>query len=103
MAKTTYLFRRKNVFYFRFRVPAQHQNLFKTREIVQSLRTESREEATYRALRLAAHINSLLHDIKAGKAREISSIDSLTSLSARDNEQNTFKPIKAVITPGQSH
>jgi hypothetical protein len=36
MGKTPYLFRRKNVFYFRVRIPAKLQNSFDAREIIQS-------------------------------------------------------------------
>ena len=39
MAKIPFLFRRKNVFYFRIRVPVEYQELFKSREIVQNRKT----------------------------------------------------------------
>lgn len=54
MAKIPYLVRRKNVFYFRLGVPADLREIIKTREIFQSLRTQDRDEAARRALKLAA-------------------------------------------------
>jgi hypothetical protein len=38
MRKTAYLFGRKNVFYFRYRVSLSGQNLFGSRKIIQSLK-----------------------------------------------------------------
>lgn len=70
MAKIPYLVRRKNVFYFRLGVPADLREIIKTREIFQSLRTQNRDEAARRALKLAAHFKSLLHDLKTGKTSE---------------------------------
>lgn len=46
MAKTPYLVRRKNIFYFRLAVPAELREIVKSREIVQSLKTENRLDAT---------------------------------------------------------
>jgi hypothetical protein len=70
MAKIPYLVRRKNVFYFRLGVPADLREIVKSREIIQSLRTEDSDEATRRALKLAAHFKSLLHELKTGKTSE---------------------------------
>jgi hypothetical protein len=67
MAKIPYLVRRKNVFYFRLGVPADLREIVKSREIIQSLRTEDSDEATRRALKLAAHFKSLLHELKTGQ------------------------------------
>ncbi|WP_442919674.1 DUF6538 domain-containing protein [Methylobacter sp.] len=58
MAKIPYLVRRKNIFYFRLRIPAEYQELLKVREIVQSLKTEKQAEAIPLALQLAAHYKS---------------------------------------------
>jgi hypothetical protein len=69
--KIPYLFRRKNIYYFRIRIPAECQNSLKAREIIQSLKTENREEATHLALKLAAHFKATLHDLKTGKAQRI--------------------------------
>jgi len=38
MAKIPYLFRRKNIYYFRIRISAECQNSLKAREIIQSLK-----------------------------------------------------------------
>ena len=70
MAKIPYLVRRKNVFYFRLGIPADLREIVKSREIIQSLRTQDSEEATRRALKLAAHFKTLLHDLKTGKTSE---------------------------------
>nr|WP_157205471.1 DUF6538 domain-containing protein [Methylomonas koyamae] len=51
------------MFYFRLAVPA------KSREIIQSLRTQNSDEAERSALMLAAHFKTLLHDLKAGKTQ----------------------------------
>ncbi|ANE55771.1 DUF6538 domain-containing protein [Methylomonas sp. DH-1] len=67
MAKIPYLVRRKNVFYFRLGVPADLREIIKTRKIFQSLRTQDSDEAARRALKLAAHFKTLLHDLKTGK------------------------------------
>lgn len=85
MGKIPYLVRRKNVFYFRVRIPAKHQISFDAREIVQSLRTENREEATHQALKLAANFKALLLDLKAGRADKVSRADLLST--------STDKPI----------
>lgn len=71
MAKIPYLVRRKNVFYFRLVVPTEFRESAKVREIIKSLRTENREEATHQALKLAAHFTASLHDLKIGKAQQI--------------------------------
>jgi hypothetical protein len=68
MGKYPIVVRRKNVFYFRVRIPAKHQISFDAREIVQSLRNENREEATHKALKLAANFKELLLDLKTGRA-----------------------------------
>ncbi len=68
MAKIPYLIRRKNIFYFRLVVPAEHRNFFKVREIIRSLKTESRAEASFQALKLASHFKAALHDLKIRKS-----------------------------------
>jgi len=57
----------KNVFYFRLGVPVDLREIIKSREIIQSLITEDSDEATRRALKLAAHFKSLLHELKTCK------------------------------------
>jgi hypothetical protein len=64
MAKTPYLIRRKNVFYFRIVVPIEFRDTFKSREIIKSLKTENRAEATHKALELAAHFKAILYGLK---------------------------------------
>lgn len=76
MAKIPYLIRRKNVFYFRLGVPAALREIVKSREIIKSLKTEDSEEATRRALKLAAHFKTLLHDLKTGKTSEAKLLNS---------------------------
>jgi integrase len=72
MAKIPYLIRRKNVFYFRLVVPIELRGSINVREIIRSLKTENRHEATHQALKLAAHYKAVLHDLKVGKAQQIS-------------------------------
>ncbi|MGZ8213723.1 MAG: DUF6538 domain-containing protein [Methylosarcina sp.] len=71
MAKIPYLVRRKNIFYFRLVIPVELRETVNAREIIQSLKTENREEATHLALKLAAHFKASLYDLKAGKAQQI--------------------------------
>jgi len=71
IAKIPYLVRRKNTFYFRLSIPAELRESINAREIVKSLKTENRFEATYQALKLAAHYKALLHDLKTGKAHAV--------------------------------
>ena len=71
MAKIPYLIRRKNVFYFRLGVPIELRDIVKSREIIQSLRTQNCEEAECKALKLAAHFKSLLHELKTGRHAEV--------------------------------
>ncbi|WP_366043578.1 DUF6538 domain-containing protein [Methylomonas sp.] len=52
-AKIPYLTSRKNVFYFRLGVPAELREIFKSREITQSLRTQNSDEAERKELKLA--------------------------------------------------
>ncbi|MGZ8911339.1 MAG: DUF6538 domain-containing protein [Methylococcaceae bacterium] len=71
MAKIPYLVRRKNIFYFRLVIPVELRESVNAREIIQSLKTENREEATHLALKLAAHFKASLYDLKAGKAQQL--------------------------------
>ncbi|MDP3330522.1 MAG: hypothetical protein Q8S55_00780 [Methylococcaceae bacterium] len=68
MAKIPYLVRRKNIYYFRLRVPADLQEILKVREITQSLKTESRAVAIPLALRMAASISIKLQELKSGNS-----------------------------------
>lgn len=61
MAKIPYLIRRNNVFYFRLGVPVELREVVKSREIIQSLRTQNSKAAARKALTLAAHFKALLH------------------------------------------
>jgi len=45
MARIPYLFRRKNIYYFRSVIPVELRTSFKVREIIQSLKIKSRAEA----------------------------------------------------------
>ena len=74
MAKIPYLIRRKNIFYFRLVVPVELRESLKVREIIRSLRTENREEATHQSLQLAAHYKAALHDLKIGKVQAVNKL-----------------------------
>lgn len=67
MAKTPYLFRRNNFYYFRIRIPAEYQDSLNAREITKSLKTENRADAIPLALKFAAHFKASLQDLKTGK------------------------------------
>jgi hypothetical protein len=82
MAKIPYLIRRKNIFYFRLGVPADLREIVKSREIIQSLRTQNSDEAERKALKLAAHFKALLHELKTGKRIELNRVESLALLTA---------------------
>jgi hypothetical protein len=96
MAKIPYLVRRKNIFYFRLGVPVELREIVKSREIIQSLRTEDSNEAVRRALKLAAHFKALLHDLKNGKISEMGQVDSLVTLSIESPPNNQITPIQGV-------
>lgn len=81
MGKIPYLFRRNNVFYFRIRVPVEHQKTLNAREIVQSLRTENQLEAIPQALKLAANFKAILNDLKTGKKQTLCRSELIASVS----------------------
>ncbi len=72
MAKIPYLIRRKNIFYFRLVVPVELRKALKVLEIIHSLKTENRAEASLKALELAAHFKLVLLSAKSGKASNLS-------------------------------
>ena len=78
MAKIPYLFRRKNIFYFRARIPREHQKLLKAVEVVRSLKTENQAEAIPLALKFAATFKALLQDLQQGNM----SVDNYAALMA---------------------
>lgn len=99
MAKIPYLVRRKNVFYFRLAVPLELREVVKSREIVQSLRTQDSGEAERRALKLAAHFKSLLYDLKTGKTGKFSRVDAVAAETANAGIQNSEN---SNVEPAQS-
>lgn len=96
MGKTPYLFRRKNIYYFRIRIPLEHQETLKNREIVHSLKTENRAEAIPKALKLAANFKALLQDLKAGKRQNICRSD---LVAGTNNPETTQKKQTASEPP----
>jgi len=83
VGKFPYLFRRKNVYYFRIRVPAEHQELLNATEIVRSLKTESRHEAIPRALQLAANIATTFNELKSGTICDLRSSELISQVSQK--------------------
>jgi len=83
VGKIPYLFRRKNVYYFRIRVPAEHQESLKATEIVRSLKTESRYEAIPRALQLAANIATTFNELKSGTICDLRSSELTSQVSQK--------------------
>lgn len=64
MAKIPYLFRRKNIYYFRVRIPLNLRKSYGASEIIQSLKTQIKAEAVPLALELAAHATKLFNEAK---------------------------------------
>lgn len=89
MGKIPYLFRRKNVYYFRIRIPIELQEPLQAKAIVRSLKTENRHEATPLALQLAANFAAALYDLKSGRNAQIS----MSSLIAQVPEQRAITTI----------
>jgi len=85
MARIRYLFRRKDIYYFRFVVPPELRDTLKVREIIKSLKTPSKQVALPLALKLASHVISTLQDLKTGKISVINSSELIT-LSLHNND-----------------
>ncbi len=68
MARIRYLFRRKNVYYFRFIIPTDYQSSLSFSHVTISLKTEVREQAEPLALQLAANIKSFLLSLRLGQS-----------------------------------
>jgi len=84
MAKIRYLFKRKDIYYFRFVVPPELRETLNVREIIKSLKTPSKQVALPLALKLASDVISTLQDLKAGKISAINGSE-LTTLSLQSN------------------
>ena len=101
MARIRYLFKRKDIYYFRFVIPPELRETLKVREIIKSLKTPSKRVALPLALKLASDVISTLQNLKAGK---ISVIDrsELTTLSLHNNavvsSSNIFPALKLSIS-----
>lgn len=104
MAKIPYLFRRKNIYYFRIRIPAEHQKTLKAREITQSLGTENRADAIPLAPKLADHARMTFRQLKAGQIQAINSSDLLRSSLANEHSINSWAPSSTICssTPNPS-
>jgi integrase len=109
VAKIPYLFRRKNIYYFRARIPFEHQKSFNAREVTRSLKTENQAEAIPLALKFAANFKATLQDIQTGKkyitsySELIASLDGATVINNAQN--NAVAPLSAafVSAPVVSH
>jgi len=88
MAKIPYLFRRKNIFYFRVAVPVELRKILKVREIIQSLKTDSQAEAIPIALRMAANVTSKFQELKRG---DIPAIESNHLQIIKDHQNNVVR------------
>lgn len=87
MAKTPYLYRRNNIYYFRFVVPIELRETLKVREIIKSLKTQNREVAVPLALQLAANVTTAFYNLKSGN---------ISALSV--SELTTQEPQKQAVT-----
>jgi hypothetical protein len=95
MARIPYLVRRINVFYFRLVIPADLRGPINAREIIRSLKTESRYEAIHQALKLAAHYKAVLHDLRTGKASRVSHLV-LPNLDSASSETLPITPLAQI-------
>jgi integrase len=95
MSKIPYLFRRRNVFYFRVAVPADLRETFQCREVIRTLKTEKRAEAVPLALGMAAQVTKLFNDAKMTdikqKRREQALRDKLRVLELLHQEEREQK------------
>jgi len=108
MSKIPYLFRRNNIFYFRSRIPFEYQKLFKTKEIVKSLKTENQAEAILKALKLTSNFKDLIQDLNSGKVSVQNYSELLTALNAEsiNTSQNnvvTSTPVSIVVQPEKTY
>lgn len=87
MGKIPYLFRRKNVFYFRLVIPIEHQSLLDFQQITISLKTQDKEEAIPQALKLASHLKTFLQDLKAGRTAKLSRPELIASATDTNSQQ----------------
>ncbi|WP_445369736.1 DUF6538 domain-containing protein [Methylomonas sp. BW4-1] len=92
VGKIPYLFRRRNIYYFRIRVPAEHQQALNATEIVRSLKTESRHEAIPLALQLAANVALAFNELKSGTISDFSASE-LMSRGPQNQLPATVSPI----------
>lgn len=95
MAKFPYLFRRNNFFYFRVRIPSEHQKSFKAKEFVRSLRTQNQAEATLLALELTTNFKSILHKQQTGET-VITSYAELAAL-LNDKPRENLRPSRSSV------
>ncbi|MDD1629450.1 MAG: hypothetical protein LUQ48_03410 [Methylococcaceae bacterium] len=91
MARIRYLFRRKDIYYFRFVVPPELRETLKVREIIKSLKTPNKQVALPLALKLASQVISTLQDLRAGKISVINSSE-LTALPLHNTAGNYSDP-----------
>jgi hypothetical protein len=85
MARIRYLFRRKDIYYFRFVVPPELRETLKVREIIKSLKTPDKQVALPLALKMASDVISTLQDLKTGKICQFNSSELIT-LSLHNND-----------------
>ncbi len=90
MGKIPYLFRRKNVFYFRLIVPIELQTLLDFTQVTVSLKTQktqNSEEAISKALLFASRLKSYLYDVNHGNRSPVERsvlVESLCSVALLD-------------------
>jgi len=66
MPKISYLVRRANTLYFRIRVPSKLQSIVERIEIVQTLQTQSSQDAASIALELAGKAKAIFNELSKG-------------------------------------
>ena len=102
MATIRYLFRRKDIYYFRFVVPSELRETLKVREIIKSLKTPDKQVALPLALKMASDVISTLQNLKTGKISVINSSELIT-LSLHNNDavssSNIFPALKQSQAP----
>ena len=98
MAKTPYLHRRGNNFYFRVTVPSKLRPFLGCREIVKTLKTQNHNDAVPLALLLGSQSKSLFNKVRvmSEKKDHSSDIKELFDLLVAHDEKNHGKPLPTI-------
>lgn len=87
MSKCPHIYRRGNVLYFRIAVPVKFQRFLRVRELTQSLRTQSLNDAVPGAYKLASEAKTLFNYLDSLMAEKEHTDDFMQDLIARIEEE----------------